>query len=55
MPDLTAKLTSKILLIFELEGWQGVEDYAKANRLPLDVCRKMVADYLATDRGGFMR
>lgn len=55
MPDLTAKLTSKILLIFELEGWQGVESYAKANGIPLEVCRKIIADYLATDRGGFMR
>ena len=55
MPDLTAKLTSKIVLIFELEGCQGVESYAKANRIPLEVCSKIIADYLATDRGGFMR
>lgn len=51
---LTPKLTSKVLLILELEGWQG-ENYAKANRVPIDVCRKIVADYLATDRGEFMR
>jgi hypothetical protein len=43
------------MLIFELEGWQGVENYAKSNRIPLDVCRKIISDYLATDRGGFMR
>jgi hypothetical protein len=55
MPDLTAKLASRILLIFELEGWQGVEVYAKANRIRLDDCHKIIADYLATDRGGFMR
>lgn len=55
MPDLTAKLASRILLIFELEVGQGVENYAKDNRVPLDVCRKIVSDYLATDRGGFMR
>lgn len=41
MTALTSELTSKILLIFELEGWQGVEDYAKAKpdtarRLPQD-------------------
>lgn len=54
MTDLTAKLRSKILLIFELEGLQGIEDYARANRIPLDVCRKLISDYLATDRGGFM-
>jgi len=55
MPDLPPKLTSRLLLTFELEGWQGVESYAKANQIPLDVCRKIITDYLATGRGGFMR
>ena len=55
MPDRPAKLTSRLLLVFELKGWQGVEKYAKANQIPLEVCRKLIADYLATDRGGFMR
>jgi len=55
MPEPPSKLTSRLLLVFELEGWQGVENYARANQIPLDVCRKIIADYLATDRGGFMR
>lgn len=50
MPTFIAKLTSKVLLIFELEGLQGVEAYAKANRIPIEVCRKLITDYLATDR-----
>lgn len=55
MPEITTKLTSKILLTFELDGMQGVENYAKTYRIHLDLGRKAISDYLATDRGGFMR
>ena len=46
MPEQHSKLISKIVLLFEMQGMQAVEQYAKANDIPLAVCRKIVDDYL---------
>ena len=46
MPDYVSKLRSQVVLLFELEGWEGVEEYAKANGIPVNVCRKLLDKHL---------
>jgi hypothetical protein len=41
-----SELISKVVLMFEMQGIQVVEQYAKANAIPLAVCPKIVDDYL---------
>lgn len=45
MPDFTTKLREKLAIIYEMEGMAGVENYAKANHIPLDICRKLLSVY----------
>ena len=45
MLDFTAKLREKLAIIYEMEGMAGVESYAKANRIPVDVCRRLLDAY----------
>lgn len=47
MPDNTPKLLGTILVIYEMEGLQGVERYAEVNHIPVAECRKLLNDYLA--------
>jgi hypothetical protein len=37
MPEQQSKLISKVVLIFEMQGIHAVEQYAKANNIPLEV------------------
>ena len=46
MPEQQPTLISRVILIFEMQGIQAVERYAKANNIPLDVCLKIVDEYL---------
>lgn len=45
MPNSTSKLAEKLLIIFEMDGRDAVEQYARANGIPLAVCRKIISDY----------
>ena len=52
MPDYTSKLLLKLVIIFEMDGMGEVERYAKANTIPVDVCRSLVEDYVLTPSEG---
>lgn len=53
MPDdFTSKLFLKIVVIFEMDGLKVVEDYARLNRIPVDVCHKLLKDYGLLPRDG---
>lgn len=45
MADYKSKLTEMLVIIYEMDGHDGVEAYARENRIPLAVCRKIIADY----------
>jgi len=45
MPSTTSILAQKLLIIYEMEGIEAVEAYARENGIPLVVCRKIIADY----------
>jgi len=47
MPDYTSKLLGIIVIIYEMEGLQGVEKYAETHHIPVAVCRKLLNEYLA--------
>jgi len=40
-----SKLAEILVIIFEMDGHEGVEQYARENGIPLAVCRKIIADY----------
>jgi hypothetical protein len=46
MPDYVSKLLLKIVLIYEMDGMDSVEKYAKAHSIPFEVCRKLIEDYV---------
>lgn len=50
MQNTAPKLVEKLQIIYEMDGMDGVERYARENGIPLGVCRKIVADY-AVARG----
>ena len=50
MRDYTSKLVDQLVIIFELDGHGGVEQYARENGIPLAVCRRIIANY-AVSRG----
>jgi len=52
MPDYTSKLLLKLVIIFEMDGMEEVERYAKANNIPVDVCRSLIEDYVLTPPEG---
>jgi hypothetical protein len=45
MPDFTSKLREILIIIYEMEGRAGVENYAEANGIPVAVCRKLIDAY----------
>lgn len=45
MPNTTSKLTEKLLIIYEMDGREAVEKYARANGIPLAVCHKIISDH----------
>lgn len=45
MPSATSKLAEKLLIIYEMEGREAVETYARKNGIPLAVCSKIISDY----------
>ncbi len=47
MLDDTPKLLDIIVIIHEKEGLEGVDKYAEAIHIPVDVCRRLLNDYLA--------
>ena len=38
-------LAQKLLIIYETEGREAVEAYARKNHIPLAVCTKIISDY----------
>ena len=50
MPDYTSKLVDQLVIIYEMDGHAGVEQYARENGIPLAVCRRIIANY-AVSRG----
>lgn len=45
MAITTSKLAEKLLIIYEMDGRDAVEQYARANGIPLAVCSKIISDY----------
>ena len=45
MRDYTLKLVDQLVIIFEMDGHAGVEQYARENGIPLAVCRRIIANY----------
>ncbi len=50
MHDYTSKLVDQLVIIYEMDGHAGVEQYARENGIPLAVCRRIIANY-AVSRG----
>ena len=50
MRDYTSKLVDQLVIIYEMDGHAGVEQYARENGIPLAVCRRIIANY-AVSRG----
>jgi hypothetical protein len=46
LANFTSKLLLKLVIIYEMDGMDEVEKYAKANNIPIEVCRKMIEDYV---------
>ncbi len=46
MANFTSKLLLKLVIIYEMDGMDEVEKYANANNIPIEVCRKMIEDYV---------
>ena len=42
MPDYVSKLLQQVAMLYELEGWEGVEKYAKEHGIPVNICRKLL-------------
>lgn len=45
MRDYTSKLVDQLVIIYEMDGHAGVEQYARENGIPLSVCRRIIANY----------
>lgn len=45
MRDYTSKLVDQLVIIYEMDGHAGVEQYARENGIPLAVCRRIIANY----------
>ena len=45
MINTTSKLAEKLLIIYEMEGREAVETYARENHIPLAVSSKIISDY----------
>lgn len=45
MTSTTPMLAQKLLIIYEMEGREAVETYARKNGIPLAVCTKIISDY----------
>jgi hypothetical protein len=50
MRDYTSKLVDQLVIIYEMDGHAGVEQYAREHGIPLAVCRRIIANY-AVSRG----
>lgn len=46
MPDHVPKLLLQVVLLYELDGWEGVEKYAKKHGIPVNICRKLLDEYV---------
>lgn len=49
MPDHVPKLLLQVVLLYELDGWEGVEKYAKEHGIPVDICRKLLDEYVLNE------
>ena len=45
MPNTIPKLHETLAIIYEMDGMAGVENYARANHIPMNVCRKLLDAY----------
>jgi hypothetical protein len=45
MRDYTSKLVDQLVILYEMDGHAGVEQYARENGIPLAVCRRIIANY----------
>jgi hypothetical protein len=45
MQDRTSKLAEKLLIIYEMDGRDAVEQYARRNGIPLAVSLKIISEY----------
>jgi hypothetical protein len=46
MPDHVPKLLLQVVLLYELDGWEGIEKYAKEHGIPVNICRKLLDEYV---------
>lgn len=49
MPDYTSKLIEKLVIIYEMEGMDAVEEYAKQHGIPVYVCRRLIEEAESLD------
>ena len=45
MQNTIPKLHETLAIIYEMEGMAGVENYARANHIPVNVCRRLLDAY----------
>ena len=50
MTNTIPKLHETLAIIYEMEGMAGVEKYARANHIPMSICRRLIATYEASQR-----
>jgi hypothetical protein len=50
MPDYVPSLLLQVVMLYELDGWEGVEKYARDNGIPVNVCRKVLDEYVLDTR-----
>lgn len=49
MPDHVPKLLLQVVLLYELDGWEGVEKYAREHGIPVNICRKLLDEYVLNE------
>ena len=47
MLNYTSKLIEKLVIIYEMDGIDAVEEYAREHGIPVYVCQKMLEEYEA--------
>ena len=50
MQNYTSKLRDIIVIIYEMDGLNAVEAYAKEHGIPVYVCRRLIVQYEAAKR-----
>lgn len=46
MPDYVPSLLLQVVMLYELDGWEGGEKYARDNGRSVGVCRELLNEYV---------